>query len=128
MGQGAPAPDQFGAGEGMAPAGFDVVADALADFLAARCARIGRDQTRGPHKSGPLPVLVAPAGRLLVQTARRVLEAAAGAKLGRRSWSRTPAGNDRGRGRRKGRKDLTGFGLGVSACAVLAGLGVFHPT
>ena len=101
MGQGAPAPDQFGAGEGMAPAGFDVVADALAGFLAARYARIGRDQTHGPHKSGPLPVVVAAAGRLLVQTARRVMEAAAGAKLGRRFWSRTPAGNDRAGGGEK---------------------------
>ena len=61
------------------------------------------------------------------QTARQVIEAAAGTKLRRRFWSRPPVRNNRRGGRYRREKDLTGFWLGLSAFAVIALLAVFQP-
>ena len=70
-----------------------------------------------------------------VATARQVIEAAAGAKLGRR-WLTLPPrkpsrkrGQGRGRptGRRRWGGDLTGFGLAASAAILVALLVVFRP-
>ena len=65
--------------------------------------------------------------RVDVNTARQVIEAAAGAKLGRRFHPPSFSRSGRGRGRRKRGGDLTGFGLVVSAGAVIALLIAFQP-
>jgi hypothetical protein len=61
-----------------------------------------------------------------VATARQVIEAAAGAKLGR-YLPPAPRKAGRGKGRRKRGRDLTGFGLLASGAALVALLVVFKP-
>ena len=65
--------------------------------------------------------------RTNVKTARQVIEAAAGSMLGRPWRSPPPRKTGRGRGGRRRRKDLTGFGLAVSAGTIIALLAVFQP-
>lgn len=66
--------------------------------------------------------------RVDVAVARQVIEAAAGSMLDR-GWQAAPAprtGQRRGR-QKRGRGDLTGFWMGLSALAIVALLAIFRP-